>query len=264
MHQSHIRLLTTMIIYARKKKRGRGLVNNLINRLPFELHIPGYQYCGPGTKLAKRLARGDPGINLLDSAFKKHDIAYSRNREKVQARNEADKILAEKAWNRVKSKDAGFGEKAAAYAVTNTIKLKSRFGMGLKQKKKATLSSVIRAASKLAIKSKWSKNVIGTTLDRAKEVVKTGGILPLIPLFAELSAVGALAGGAGGIVKAVNDSKAAKQQLEENKRHNKTMESIAMGKGLYLKPYKRGFGLYLKPWKGEGLTKKKLLTSNFT
>ena len=271
-----------MIIYAHKKKRGRGLVNNLLNRLPFELHIPGYQYCGPGTKLAKRLARGDPGINPLDSACKEHDIAYSRNRENIQARNEADKILAEKAWNRVKSKDAGFGEKAAAYAVTNTMKLKSRFGMGLKRKKKATLSSVIRAARKSTIKSKCSKSVIGTTLDKARDEIKkvggkdniqiprvlpipkTGGILPLIPLFAGLSAVGALAGGAAGIAKAVNDSKAAKQQLEENKRHNKTIESIAMGKGLYLKPYKQGFGLYLKPWKGEGLTKKKLLGSNFT
>ena len=127
----------TMIIYARKKKRGRGLANNLLNRLPFELHIPGYQYCGLGTKLVKRLARGDPGINPLDSACEEHDIAYSRNRENIQARNEADKILAEKTWNRIKSKDAGFGEKAAAYAVTNTMKLKSRFVMGLKRKKKA-------------------------------------------------------------------------------------------------------------------------------
>ena len=84
------------------------MANNLINRLHFELHIPDYQYCGPGSKLAKRLARGDPGINLLDSACKEYDIAYSRNRENVQARNEADKILAEKAWNRVKSKDADF------------------------------------------------------------------------------------------------------------------------------------------------------------
>ena len=26
------------------------------------MHIPGYQYCVPGTKLTKRLACGDPGI----------------------------------------------------------------------------------------------------------------------------------------------------------------------------------------------------------
>lgn len=84
-------------------------------------------------------------------------------------------------------------------------------------------------------------------------IPKTGGFLPLlIPLFAGLSALGALGGGAAGIAKAVNDSKAAQQKLEEERRHNQTMESIAVGKsgsGLYLKPYKDGYGLYLKHYK---------------
>lgn len=32
------------------KRRGGGIVNSVINNLPFEAHIPGgYQYCGPGT-----------------------------------------------------------------------------------------------------------------------------------------------------------------------------------------------------------------------
>lgn len=52
------------------KIRGGGIVDSAINSLPFEMHIPGYQYCGPGTKLKKRLARGDPGINPLDKACK--------------------------------------------------------------------------------------------------------------------------------------------------------------------------------------------------
>lgn len=29
-------------------KRGLGLVNKLIDKLPVELHLPGYNYCGPG------------------------------------------------------------------------------------------------------------------------------------------------------------------------------------------------------------------------
>ncbi|XP_011311892.1 uncharacterized protein [Fopius arisanus] len=44
-----------------------------------------------------------------------------------------------------------------------------------------------------------------------------------------LSATGALAGGAAGIAKAVNTSKHARAELEESKRHNGTMESIALG-----------------------------------
>lgn len=83
-----------MIIY--KKREGRGVINRLINKLRIELHIPGYQYCGPGTKLAKRLARGDSGINPLDEACKQHDIAYSKNRENIVVRNATDDILAEK------------------------------------------------------------------------------------------------------------------------------------------------------------------------
>ena len=33
---------------------------------------------GPGTHLAKRLKRGDPGINRLDKIAKQHDMDYSR------------------------------------------------------------------------------------------------------------------------------------------------------------------------------------------
>ena len=62
---------------------------------------------------------------------------------------------------------------------------------------------------------------------------------------AGLSATGALAGEASGIVKAVSDANAARKQLEESKLNNQMMESIAVGKGLYLKPYKDGLGLQI-------------------
>lgn len=284
-----------MITYKRKRqptKKGRGLINKAINKLPIELHIPGYQYCGPGTKLQKRLARGDPGINLLDAACKEHDIAYNKNKDIVE-RNIADRILAEKAWRRVLAQDSGIGEKAAAYAISNTMKLKSKLGLGLKKrkgkktkksskkrcKKSFGLKKVIKAATFKWPKNKTARTVIGSALKKARAVVKkaggkskiltprilpipkrSGGALPfLIPLFAGLSATGALAGGAAGIAKAINDAKSAKHQLEESQRHNKTMEAIALGKGMYLKPHKTGLGLHLKPY-GSGLKKKK--TSN--
>ena len=40
---------------------------------------------------------------------------------------------------------------------------------------------------------------------------KVGGVLRLIPIFAGLSALGALSGGVAGVVKAVNNANAAKQ-----------------------------------------------------
>ena len=44
----------------------------------------------PGTKLAKRLKRGDPGINRLDRLAKQHDIDYSK------AKSLADKHIADR------------------------------------------------------------------------------------------------------------------------------------------------------------------------
>ncbi|CAG5055304.1 unnamed protein product [Parnassius apollo] len=64
-----------------------------------------------------------------------------------------------------------------------------------------------------------------------------------------LSALGSLAGGAAGIAKAVNDSKAAQKSLQESERRNRMMEAVALGKGLYIKPHKQGAGLYLNPSK---------------
>jgi hypothetical protein len=61
----------------KKRYSGRGILNSVINKLPVELHISGYNYCGPGTKLSKRLSRGDKGVNDLDEACKEHDIAYT-------------------------------------------------------------------------------------------------------------------------------------------------------------------------------------------
>jgi hypothetical protein len=253
--------------------RGEGIVNEAINRLPFELHLPGYQFCGPGTKLRKRIIRGDVGINPLDAACKEHDIAYSVHKDNIKERHVADRVLQEKAWKRVKSSDASIGEKTAAWTVTNIMKAKRKLGMGMKRKKKTKQVSfnvhvirkvkdalkrsgvrdVKRGASVALVAAKRSVRAAGgkkkIKIPRVITIPKTGGFLPLLPaIFAGLSALGGLAGGAAGIAKAVNDSKAATQKLQESQRHNKMMEAIALGnkKGsaLYLKPYKNGLGLY--------------------
>lgn len=94
--QSYGEICGGIITYSetKKKRHGDGLVNKVINSHPFQLHIPGYQYCGPGTKLIKRLARSDTGINPLDTACKEDDMAHSKNRENVAARNSADKTFS--------------------------------------------------------------------------------------------------------------------------------------------------------------------------
>jgi len=188
---------------------GCGLLNRAINALPVELHIPGYQFCGPGTRLRERLARGDRGINPLDAACREHDIAYSRSKE-LEDRHAADRVLADRARNRIVARDSTLGERAAATAVWVAMKVKTKLGMGMR---------------KTAKRKK-----------RLLPVAKRGGMLPLLPL---LGVIGSLAGGAAGVAKVVNDAKATRRLLEETQRHNRAME----GCRIYLAPYKCGKGM---------------------
>lgn len=237
--------------------KGGGLVNSLINNLPFEIHLPGYNYCGPGTRLRERLLRGDRGVNELDNACMKHDIAYN-NFSNLEDRHKADLELLNMAKQRMKSKNSGRGEKLASWLVKKVMKAKTKIGAGtrsfksivstirnrLKKSKPRSDNKAIKIAYSAA--KKLIKNKKGVALPRVIPLPKSGGILPLIPIFAGLSALGALAGGAAGIAKAVNDHKSAKKNLGEAQRHNKMMESIALGKGLYIKPYKKGSGLCVR------------------
>jgi len=90
-----------------------------------------------------------------------------------------------------------------------------------------------------------------------KKMTKMGGILPLLTLIpmilGGLSAAGALAGGAAGIAKAVQNKKANDAANAEAKRHNREVEAQLKGSGLYLGretrggccPMCRGNGLFL-------------------
>nr|XP_015840445.1 PREDICTED: uncharacterized protein LOC107399200 [Tribolium castaneum] len=261
---------------------GSGIVNSVINKLPFELHIPGYQFCGPGTKLEKRLERGDRGINKLDEACREHDIAYNEHQD-LENRHKADRILLERAKERRRAPDASIGEKFAALGVSTAMSAKLKLGMGCPnnkmQKHRRRIGKVKKSGkglikfSDLISKAKNTlnngkfddmKSAIGAAIKAVKQlrgkkkvhpkrvisVPKTGGALPLIPIFAALGALGSLGGGAAAVARAVNQAKVANEQLKENKRHNQAMEAVALGKnkdgnGLYLKPYKTGLGLFL-------------------
>ena len=72
------------------------LINRAVDLLPVELHLPGYRFCGPGTRLEERLARGERGINELDEACREHDIAYAKYKDN-ERRRAADRVLAGKA-----------------------------------------------------------------------------------------------------------------------------------------------------------------------
>lgn len=234
------------------ERRGSGILNKLINKLPFEVHIPGYSYCGPGTKLAKRLARGDRGVNPLDAACRVHDIAYSQSND-LSERHKADKILAEKAIERLKSRESGLGEKAAALAITGAMKTKLLTGMGHRRRKsrRSTVGQGISYQTAMRVARRRRRRggfKRGTTQRVIPIPKKSGGFLPL--LLGGLGALGSLIGGGSSVYQAIKKAKQAQKNLEEAKRHNEKMEAIAIGKtadgkGLYMGPYKSGLGLYV-------------------
>ncbi|GBM31765.1 hypothetical protein AVEN_56878-1 [Araneus ventricosus] len=120
------------------------------------MHIPGYQYCGPFTKLEKRLKRGDPGKNRVDKACKKHDIKYSNTKD-TKLKHIADQELLDD-LDAIENPTNGIyplGERQARATIKPIIKAKKRFGMAgvlsiycLKCKKKTETKDMKETATK--------------------------------------------------------------------------------------------------------------------
>lgn len=257
---------------SRKKAVGRNLIDRVIDKIPFELHVPSYQFCGPGTHLTERLKRGDSGINPLDAACRVHDIAYHNHKDSKE-RSIADGILQKEAIKRIFANDSTMGEKAVALGVAAAMGVKRKLsgkGVGLKcngkTKKKVSFGILVKNA-KLAIKNERPDD-INSAIKIAMRAVRKhkigkyvrhprtiklpnikGGFLPLIPIFAGLSALGSIVGSSAAVINAIKQTKRAQLELEESKRHNKTMEEIEIanlkGKGYFLRSPKGGKGYFL-------------------
>ena len=65
-----------------KAQKGGSLLNKVINNLPIEMHLPGHNFTGPGTKLKKRLnpdltpKKWSKPVHLVDKAAYHHDVCY--------------------------------------------------------------------------------------------------------------------------------------------------------------------------------------------
>jgi len=96
-----------------------------------ELHLPGYNYCGPFTKLNERLARRDVPVNKLDAGCKKHDIFYQDHKD-TKERHTTDKELENIANERMHASDASIHEKHDAALVKVAMKTRRFLGLGVK------------------------------------------------------------------------------------------------------------------------------------
>lgn len=93
------------------------------------------------------------------------------------------------------------------------------------------------------------------TEPRIIPIPKSGGVLPLVPIFAGLSALGSLAGGVSAVMNAIKSTDNGKRSLRKNPGGDIAVGKSKNGEGLYLHPYKKGYGLFLKPYPSKSNSK---------
>ena len=109
-----------------KKQTGGDLVD-VISSTIGEIHLPGHNFTGPGTKLQERLERGDKPVNRVDEISKKHDIAYSKNKDK-KSRHIADREMLQE-LDEITNPTTR--EKIERAVVKPIIKTKLKLGLGV-------------------------------------------------------------------------------------------------------------------------------------
>lgn len=112
-----------------KGKIGLPSIPLSVSSIPVELHLPGYQYCGPGTDYEGRRRKGQTGVNSLDNACMKHDAVYNstevkNDENRLKRRRADDELIAAASDFRKSSKK--FSDKAAG-AVTEAAMRAKKF-----------------------------------------------------------------------------------------------------------------------------------------
>ena len=118
-----------------KAQKGGSLLNKFINNLPIEMHLPGHNFMGPGTKLKIRLnpdlipKKWSKHVNRVDKAAYHHDVCYLKY-DDIATRNTVcdQNMLKELEGNPT------LRERLDKSIVSKFIGTKVKFGMGVKKK----------------------------------------------------------------------------------------------------------------------------------
>ena len=120
-----------------KAQEGGSLLNKAINNSSFEMHLPGHNFTGPGTKLKKRLnpdltpKEWSKPVNRVDKAAYHHDVCYLKNDDTATRNAVCDK-------NMLKELEGIYNptlrERLDKSIVSKLIGTKVKFGMGVKKK----------------------------------------------------------------------------------------------------------------------------------
>ena len=122
-----------------KVREGESLLNKVINNLPVEMHLPGHNFTGLGTKLKKRLnpdltpKKWSMPVNRIDTAAYHHDICYLKNDDTTTRNAVCDKNMLKELGGIY---NPSLRERLDKSMVSNLISTKVKFGMGVKKKRK--------------------------------------------------------------------------------------------------------------------------------
>ena len=121
-----------------KSSKGGSVLNKMINSLPVEIHLPGHNFTGPGTKLNKRLnpdltpKKWSKPINRVDKAAYNHDICYLKNNDTMTRNAVCDKNMLKELKGIY---NPTIRERMERGLVSSLIGTKARFGWGINKKK---------------------------------------------------------------------------------------------------------------------------------
>ena len=105
--------------------------------LPFEMHLPGHNFTGPGTKLNKRLNpdltpnKWSEPVNRVDKAAYHHDVCYLKNDDTATRNAVCDKNMLKELKGIY---NPTLRERLDKSIISKLIGTKVEFGMGVKKK----------------------------------------------------------------------------------------------------------------------------------
>ena len=111
-----------------KAQKGGSLLNKAINNLPFEMHLPGHNFTGPGTKLKKRL---NPDLTHVDKVTYHHDVCHLKNDDTATRNAVCDKNMLKELKGIY---NPTIRERLDKSIVSKLIGTKVKFGIGVKKK----------------------------------------------------------------------------------------------------------------------------------
>ena len=121
-----------------KLAKGGSVLNKFINNLPVEMHLPGHNFTGPGTKFKKRLnpdltpKKWSKPINRVDKAAYNHDICYLKNNDTTARNAVCDRNMLKELKGIY---NPTIRERMERGLVSSLIGTKARSGWGINKKK---------------------------------------------------------------------------------------------------------------------------------